>query len=224
MDKLVSSSNLEDYMKSDNFTQLDVFLKKNINFDLKNYDTNFLSKIIRYCGDGIYEVESKYGDFLRAKLSKSCIFLPNENDLVEIGGIYEGVFYILSLVDSNSDTEIKINSDRLSINSGDISMASNTLDVIVKDIGVKSLNLDVNSINTNQLFSNFTISSINSSFQSTNNNERYVNSRREIYGNEDLHAINYSIKSDMTTKIQGKTTLFYGEELLRTDAKLIVTG
>lgn len=224
MDKLNAITTETNIKGTDNPSELDVFLKKDTKFNLKNYDTNFLSEIKYECGDGYYELSSKFGDLIKAKISKSCTFKPKEGDLVEVSGIYNGCFYILSLVDSEFGLDGYIEYENLEVNVNKFNLISNSIKTSANNISFESLNFDINSVNSNQLFAHFTMNSQNSTFQSSNNNERYLSSNREILGTENLVAINYSIKSNMSTKISGKTTFVYGEDLLRTDAKLIVTG
>ncbi|ADU91669.1 DUF3540 domain-containing protein [Taylorella equigenitalis] len=202
---------------------LNSLILKNKNMLHERYLNTFSGVVFKILDEG-YLVKTKYGEVLEVKKSFSCIISPNLNDVVLISGLVDESWYILSIINRSSHNKVKLDFgsdkvylDKLLVNANEINLSLNNINITSESMNLVGSDLLFNSNNLKIGFNN--------SFVSGLNMEMNMSSLSKIVtGTDKVRALNIDYSADSMAKVSSNTTVIYGSELLKTDAKLIVSG
>ncbi|AVL71430.1 hypothetical protein RP300_01641 [Oligella urethralis] len=162
-----------------------------------------------------YVVELEEGSVLTVKKAISCIHQVNVGDIVLVDGS-ESRAYITALLES-SESSIDIEVETFNLKATELNFDSKTASFETESYSVTSVSYRINSINLDMKSQKMT--SLAKFFS-----ESYTMSEKFVAEVDKVQAMNINYSAEMLARIDGHTTVINAKELLKTDAKLIVSG
>jgi|LSQX01.3.fsa_nt_gb hypothetical protein len=202
-------------------SELDLLLK-HVSEGNAHHKISDLGVVLDTNSDQSVRVKLNDGSTFNAKKAVSCIHLLNVGDLVLLEG-YADRLYVIALLET-SKNQVELVSDTMNFKAKDVH-----IDVNAMQIKSTSFNLDATRQTINSV--KYQLNAIDLSFSSQRmNNITKVSksscevSERFVSEMDRVHALNINYSAEMFARIEAHTTVINGEELLKTDAKLIISG
>ena len=197
-------------------------LLKHVSEGNAHHKISDLGVVLDTNSDQSVRVKLNDGSTFNAKKAVSCIHLLNVGDLVLLEG-YADRLYVIALLET-SKNQVELVSDTMNFKAKDVH-----IDVNAMQIKSTSFNLDATRQTINSV--KYQLNAIDLSFSSQRmNNITKVSksscevSERFVSEMDRVHALNINYSAEMFARIEAHTTVINGEELLKTDAKLIISG
>lgn len=156
----------------------------------------------------------------RAVLARSCLQLAQVGDVVSVQGFDDDTVYILAVLESASrpdeETIFELPDNALIKGVG--------VRVEAKSYQVKSAQYKLNS--TMYVMTAGSIKQVSQSFEVVADNavSSFVNSRRYVSNTDRVKALNINYSAEAVSKLSGKITMLNGQEILKSDGKLMIVG
>lgn len=216
MDKLTEYENRDELFVSSASNGLENLLSKTSPSSLCANSGFQSGKITDVLEGGIFKVDVEK-IIIEARLSDSCFIIPNCYDTVLVFINSNGENYIVNVLQTFDKKSVRFEVDHFQVLSNKYMIETQNMSFKSTDFNSQSSNYSIEAIE-------YSLVSQKSTKEVNLNVERYSNSRKFVYNNDIVRAMNINYSADMLTRIQGNSTILLGKELLKNDAELIITG
>lgn len=219
----IKTQKIERYQ--DEFTSADSELELLLKYNSEEKSCHRISDlgiVLDIISEHSVKVKLNDGRTFSAKKAVSCIHLLNIGDLVLLEG-YADKLYVIALLET-SKKQVELVSDTMNFKSKEVNIDADAMQINSSSFNLHATTQSINSVKyqLNAMDLSFSSQRMNSLTKVAKSScavsERFVS---EI---DRVHALNINYSAEMLARIEAHTTVINGEELLKTDAKLIISG